>query len=191
MSEADRPIGHAFLRERSRLRGFIRRRVTDAADADDIVHEVFEELIPAAPLLRPVEQVGARLFRVARNRITDRFRRTRNAAAVSADAQRAADDPDLAEAPLEDPLPSPEDGPDAAYARRLLLDELEVTLDELPEEQRSVFVAHELEGQSFGELAEQTGVSVNTLKSRRRYAVLHLRRRLQSIHDEFINPGKT
>lgn len=192
MSEADRPIVQAFLRERGRLRGFIRRRVPDTADADDILQEVFEELIAATRLLRPVEQVGAWLFRVARNRITDLFRRTRSAAAVSVPAavERAADkaNSDLAEDPLEDLLPSLEAGPEAAYARHLLLDELEAALGELPEEQRSVFVAHELEGLSFKELAELTGVGVNTLLSRKRYAVLHLRRRLQSIHDEFVNP---
>ncbi len=194
MSDGDRPIVQAFLRERGRLRGFIRRRVPDPADADDILQEVFEELIAATRLLRPVEQVGAWLFRVTRNRITDLFRRSRSAAAVSADGvdgadvERAADASGLAEDPLEDLLPSLDAGPEAAYARHLLLDELEAALGELPEEQRSVFMAHELEGRSFKELAEQTGVSVNTLLSRKRYAVLHLRRRLQSIHDEFANP---
>ena len=185
MTEQDRSLAEAFKQERARLRSFIRRRVADPADADDILQEVFYELVEAARLLRPVEQVGAWLFRVARNRVTDLFRRNKLRRAPP-NGMAAADEP--ADDSFEDLLPAPDAGPDAAYARRLLLEELDAALDELPEEQRSVFVAHELDGTSFKELAAQTGVSVNTLLSRKRYAVLHLRRRLQAIHDEFVEP---
>jgi len=187
MAEADRSIVEAFLRERGRLRGFIRRRVPDPADAEDILQEVFFELVEAARLLKPVEQVGAWLFRVARNRITDLFRKNKSEAHASPGALPMTASEEAAEFSVEDLLPSAQAGPEAAYARRLLLDELEEALEELPEEQRDVFVAHELDGHSFKELAEQTGISVNTLLSRKRYAVLHLRQRLQEIHDEFFN----
>ena len=187
MAEADRSIVEAFLRERGRLRGFIRRRVPDPADAEDILQEVFFELVEAARLLKPAEQVGAWLFRVARNRITDLFRKNKSEAHASPGALPMTASEEAAEFSVEDLLPSAQAGPEAAYARRLLLDELEEALEELPEEQRDVFVAHELDGRSFKELAEQTGISVNTLLSRKRYAVLHLRQRLQEIHDEFFN----
>ena len=183
MADTDRSIAEAFLRERGRLRGFIRKRVPDPADAEDILQEVFYELVEAARLLRPVEQVGAWLFRVARNRITDLFRKTKNAPM----AAPMGEPEDASEAAFEDLLPAAGAGPEAAYARRLLLEELDAALDELPEEQRSVFVAHEIDGRSFKELAAQTGVGVNTLLSRKRYAVLYLRRRLQAIHDEFVD----
>ena len=182
MTEQDRSLSDAFKQERSRLRSFIRRRVPDAADADDILQDVFHELIESARLVRPIEQVGAWLFRVARNRITDLFRRQKVRAADMPPAQPGDD------MTLDDLLPSLDGGPEAAYARRVLLDELDEALDELPDEQRSVFIAHELDGVSFKTLSEQTGVSVNTLLSRKRYAVLHLRRRLQSIHDDFSEP---
>ena len=185
MAEQDESISDAFVRERGRLRSFIRRRVPDAADADDILQEVFYELVEAARLVKPVEQVGAWLFRVARNRITDLFRRRRSDSATGPDASGATDDE--ADASIEDLLPSPEDGPEASYARRLLLEELDDAIDELPEDQRFVFVAHELEGRSFKELAEETGIGMNTLLSRKRYAVLFLRDRLQAIRDEFLN----
>jgi RNA polymerase sigma factor (sigma-70 family) len=185
MAEQDESISDAFVRERGRLRSFIRRRVPDAADADDILQEVFYELVEAARLVKPVEQVGAWLFRVARNRITDLFRKRRGDA-NSAGGPGESDDE--ADASIEDLLPSPEDGPEALYARRLLLEELDEAIDELPEDQRFVFVAHELEGRSFKELAEETGVGMNTLLSRKRYAVLFLRGRLQVIRDEFLNP---
>ena len=172
--------------QRRRLRGFIRKRVPDPADAEDILQEVFYEWVEAVRLLRPIEQVGAWLFRVARNRITDLFRKKRSERFDWPDAA-TSESLDLADASLEDLLPSADAGPEAAYARRLLLEELDAALDELPEEQRSVFLAHELEGRSFKELAAQTGVGVNTLLSRKRYAVLHLRRRLQAIHDEFFD----
>jgi len=179
--EIGRRIAETTRREGSRLRGFIRRRVTDDADAEDILQEVFFELAEAYRLLRPVEEVGAWLFRVARNRIIDRFRKSR----LEAAPQPATAESESAETSWEDLLPSREAGPEAAYARSILLEELDRALDELPEEQRQVFIAHELEGRSFKELAAESGVSVNTLLSRKHYAVLHLRKRLQDIYEEF------
>src|ERR1039457_7054865 len=174
-------ISEVVKREQSRLRNFIRRRVPDPLDAEDILQEVFYELVEANRLLMAIELVIGWLFRVARNRITDLFRKKKPES--FSDAAVATDDEELLR--LEDLLPSPDAGPDALYARSVLLDELEFALDELPEEQREVFVGHELEGRSFKEMAAESGVSVNTLLSRKRYAVLHLRERLQSIHDEF------
>jgi RNA polymerase sigma factor (sigma-70 family) len=179
--EQDRRISEVVRREQSRLRNFIRRRVPDPRDAEDILQEVFYELVEANRLLMPIEHVTGWLFRVARNRITDLFRKKKPES--FSDAAVVGDDEELHW--LEDLLPSPDAGPDALYARSVLLDELEFALDELPEEQREVFVGHELEGRTFKEMAAETGVSVNTLLSRKRYAVLHLRERLQSIYDEF------
>ena len=179
--EQDQRISEVVKREQSRLRNFIRRRVPDPLDAEDILQEVFYELVEANRLLMPIEHVTGWLFRVARNRITDLFRKKKPES--FSDAAVANDDDELLR--LEDLLPSPDAGPDALYARSVLLDELEFALDELPEEQREVFVGHELEGRSFKEMAAESGVSVNTLLSRKRYAALHLRERLQSIHDEF------
>jgi RNA polymerase sigma factor (sigma-70 family) len=178
-SEQDRRITEAVEREQSRLRRFIRSRVDDASDAEDILQEVFYEFVEAARLLQPIEQVGAWMYRVARNRITDLFRKRQ----LWREEPRGISD-EGEEMRLEDLLPSPDAGPDAAYARALLVEELETALDELPEEQREVFVAHEIEGRSFKELAAETGLSVNTLLSRKHYAVLYLRRRLQEIRDE-------
>ena len=182
--QQDRRIAEALAREHERLRRFIRKRVADAADAEDILQDVFFELVEAERLMKPIEQVGAWLFRVARNRITDLFRKRRPDTSTS---QRVATAEDGEELLFEDLLPSAEAGPEAIYARRLLLEELDAALDELPDGQRDVFVAHEPEGRSFKELAAETGLSVNTLLSRKHYAVLHLRRRLQAIHDEFTN----
>jgi RNA polymerase sigma factor (sigma-70 family) len=179
--EQDQRISEVVKREQSRLHNFIRRRVPDPLDAEDILQEVFYELVEANRLLMPIEHVTGWLFRVARNRIIDLFRKKKPQS--FSDAAVATDDEELLR--LEDLLPSPAAGPDALYARSVLLDELEFALDELPEEQREVFVGHELEGRSFKEMAAETGVSVNTLLSRKRYAVLHLRERLQSIYDEF------
>jgi RNA polymerase sigma factor (sigma-70 family) len=180
-TEQDRRISAAVQKERVRLRSFIRRRVADEADAEDILQDVFYEFVQAYRLMKPIEQAGAWLFRVARNRIIDLYRKRKH------DPLR--EPPGFAEDGesfnLEDLLPSPESGPEAVFARSLLLAELDDALDELPEEQREVFVAHELEGQSFREIAAATGFSVNTLLSRKRYAVLHLRRRLKAIHSEF------
>jgi RNA polymerase sigma factor (sigma-70 family) len=178
--EEDQRISEVVEREQSRLRNFIRRRVPDARDAEDILQDVFYELVEANRLLVPIDHVTGWLFRVARNRITDLFRRKRTESV----REPAVADEDGEVLRLEDLLPSPEAGPEALYARNVLLEELALAVDELPEEQRDVFVGHELEGRSFKELAKGTGVSVNTLLSRKRYAVLHLRERLQRIHDE-------
>jgi RNA polymerase sigma factor (sigma-70 family) len=181
-AEQDQRIAQAIEKDGSRLRSYIRRRVVDQDSTEDILQEVFSELVEAYRLVKPIEQVSAWLFRVAKNRIIDSFR-SRKLASLSEAAYR--DDDDTA-VPLEDLLPSPESSPEAAYARGVLLDELDEALAELPEEQRSVFIAHEWEGYTFKELAAETGVSVNTLLSRKRYAVLHLRQRLRSIYDEFV-----
>ncbi len=185
--EQDQRISDVVKREQSRLRNFIRRRVPDPRDAEDILQEVFYELVEANRLLMPIEHVTGWLFRVARNRITDLFRKKRPESFSDAAVARSEDDDDDELLRLEDLLPSPDAGPEALYARNALLDELELAVGELPQEQREVFVAHELEGRSFKEMAAATGVSVNTLLSRKRYAVRHLRRRLQSIYDELTN----
>ncbi len=179
--EQDQRISHTVERERSRLRNFIRRRVPDPRDAEDILQDVFYELVEANRLLMPIEHVGGWLFRVARNRITDLFRKKKPE--LLRDIELAEDDGQFQS--LEDLLPSPDAGPEAAYARSVLLDELEDALEELPAEQREVFVANEIEGRTFKELAAETGTSMNTLLARKRYAVLHLRERLQNIYDEF------
>jgi len=178
--EQDQRISEVVKREQSRLGNFIRRRVPDPRDAEDILQEVFYELVEANRLLMPIEHVTGWLFRVARNRITDLFRKKKPEA--FSDAAIVDEDGEVLR--LEDILPSPDAGPDAAYARSVILDEIEFALDELPEEQREVFVAQELEGHSFKEIAAETGVSVNTLLSRKRYAVLHLRQRLRDVYDD-------
>jgi RNA polymerase sigma factor (sigma-70 family) len=185
----DHQISEAINREQARLRNFIRKRVADPGDAEDILQEVFYELVEAYRMMKPVEQVTAWLFRVARNRITDLFRKKR--------PELLADEPgavnfgfaneDGEALKLEEMLPSPDAGPEAAYARNVLLEELEAAIEELPADQREVFIAHELKGSTFKELAAQTGVSVNTLLSRKHYAVVQLRERLQAIYDEFTN----
>jgi len=181
MTEQNRQISEVVAEERSRLRNFVRRRVPDPSDVEDIVQEVFYELVEANRLLMPIEHVTGWLFRIARNRITDLFRKKKPQA--FSDAAVVDDDGELLR--IEDLLPSPDAGPEEVYFRNVLLDELESALEELPDQQREVFVAHELEGRGFKELSLETGVSVNTLLSRKRYAVLHLRERLRSIHDEF------
>ncbi|PYQ49890.1 MAG: RNA polymerase subunit sigma-24 [Acidobacteria bacterium] len=172
--EQNRRIAETVERERGRLRNFIRRRVPDPGDAEDILQEVFYELVEASRLMQPLEQVTAWLYRVATNRIIDLFRKKKPVMLTNEEWLT-----------LDDLLPSPEEGPEAAYARTVLLDEIDAALDELPDEQREAFVAHELRGRSFKEIAEETGVSVNTLLSRKHYAVLHLRKRLQQIYKEF------
>jgi RNA polymerase sigma factor (sigma-70 family) len=184
MAEQDERLTETIGREQGRLRNFIRRRVADEADAEDILQEVFYELIEAYRLTKPIEQVGAWLYRVARNRIIDRFRKKKP------EPFSAAGDPDDEggdSLSIEELLPSLEEGPEAAYARGILFEELDAALDELPEEQREVFVAHEIQGISFKEISAETGVGISALLSRKHYAVLHLRRRLQSIYDEFVN----
>ena len=179
--EPNQRISDVVKREQSRLRNFIRRRVPDPRDAEDILQDVFYELVEANRLLMPIEHVTGWLFGVARNRITDLFRKKR----PESFSETAVADEEGEVLEIEDLLPSPDAGPEAAFFRSVLLDELELAVDELPEEQRKVFVAHELEGRSFKEMAAETGVGVNTLLSRKRYAVLHLRERLQSVYDEF------
>ncbi|QGZ65535.1 RNA polymerase sigma factor [Paraburkholderia acidisoli] len=178
----DREIADAVARERPRLRNFIRRRVIDQDEAEDILQDVFEELVGAWRLTDPIEQVGAWLFRVARNRIVDRFRKKKEVPLHEPAESATPDESDEAYR-LDLALPSPDAGPEAAYARAALLDTLRAALDELPANQRDVFVAHELDGRSFKEMAAETGVSVNTLLARKRYAVLHLRERLRSSYD--------
>jgi len=182
--EQDERISEVVRREQSRLRNFIRRRVPDPRDAEDILQDVFYKLVEANRLLMPIDHVTGWLFRVARNRITDFFRKKK----PESFSDTAVGDENDELLQLEDLLPSPDAGPEALYARNVLLDELELAVDELPKEQRAVFVAHELEGRSFKEIAGETGVSVNTLLSRKRYAVLRLRQRLQSIYDELTKP---
>ena len=179
MREQNKRVAETVTRERGRLRNFIRRRVADPAEAEDILQDVFYAFIEAYRLPEPIEQAGAWLFRVARNRIIDRFRKKRSEPLV--DAPSGTDE----EPWLETVLPSPDAGPEAAYARKVLLEELYAALDELPEPQRAVFIAHEVEGRSFQTLAAESGVPLNTLLARKRYAVLHLRARLQSIYDKF------
>ncbi len=179
MAEQDKRITETITRERGRLRNFIRRRVPDTNEAEDILQDVFFEYVEAYRLPEPIEQVGAWLFRVARNRIIDRFRKKREVQLPEPPGD--ADDGYW----LEEVLPSPEAGPEAAYARGVLMQELYAALEELPREQRDVFIAHELEGRSFKEMAAASGIGSNTLLARKRYAVLHLRARLQTIYDEF------
>jgi RNA polymerase sigma factor (sigma-70 family) len=178
--EEDQRISEVVERERARLRNFIRRRVADPGDAEDVLQDVFQALVEANRLLMPIEHVTGWLFRVARNRITDLFRKKRPESFREAAVTDDEDEP----LGLEDLLPSPDAGPEALFARSVLLEELNLAIDELPEEQREVFVAHELEGRSFKQMAVESGVSVNTLLSRKRYAVLRLRERLKRIYDE-------
>ena len=179
--EQDQRISEVVKRERSRLHNFIRRRVPDPRDAEDILQEAFYELVEANRLLMPIEHVTGWLFRVARNRIADLFRKKKPESFT--DVAVADDEEELLR--LEDLLPSTDAGPDALYARSVLLEELEFALSELPAEQREVFVAHELEGRTFKEMAAESGVSINTLLARKHYAVLHLREHLRSIYDDF------
>lgn len=185
LAQQDGAIAAVFRREARRLRGFIRRRVADACDAEDIAQDVFSELIEASRLATPIENVGAWLARVAVNRITDRFRRKSTVAldAAPADGDAAEDDPYARFA-------SDEAGPEARYASRALMQRLAAALEELPAEQREVFIAHELEGKSFKSLAAESGVGLSTLLSRKRYAVLHLRNRLQADHDDYSTTSR-
>ena len=183
MAEKENRIAETISREQGRLGAFIRRRVPDPGEAEDILQDVFFEFVEAYRLPEPIEQIGAWLYRVARNRIIDRFRKKKEEPLPAAADDEDADWLDLA-------LPAADGGPEAAYARSVLLAELEKALDELPKAQRDVFIAHELEGRSFKEMAAAGGVSVNTLLARKRYAVLHLRARLQTLYDEF-NPSRS
>jgi RNA polymerase sigma factor (sigma-70 family) len=180
--EQDRQISDAVEKEGFRLRNFIRRRVDDPSDVEDILQDVFFEFVEAYRLMKPIEQAGAWLFRVARNRIIDRFRKKKPTA--FGDLEPSPDEPESSS--FEDLLPSPDAGPEAVYIRGILLDEIEAALDELPPDQRQIFIANEIEGRSFKELSSKTGESINTLLSRKRYAVLHLRRKLQAVYEEFL-----
>ncbi|HWN74789.1 MAG TPA: sigma-70 family RNA polymerase sigma factor [Candidatus Udaeobacter sp.] len=181
MADQDQRISHVVDQERSRLLNFIRRRVPDPRDAEDILQDVFYELVEANRLLMPIDHITGWLFRVARNRIIDLFRKKKPV--LFSDAVIAGEDDELLH--FEDLLPSPDAGPDAVYARGVLLAAFDLAITELPPEQREVFVAHEIEGLSFREISARTGVGMNTLLSRKRYAVLHLRERLQDIYDDF------
>jgi RNA polymerase sigma factor (sigma-70 family) len=183
-AERDSELSEVVRRERSRLLNFIRRRVPDPGDAEDILQDVFYRLVEANRLLMPIDHVAGWLFRVARNRITDFFRKRKPE--IFSDIPVAGEDDELLQ--LEDLLPSRDLGPEARYAHDMLVDELALAIDELPAEQRDVFIAHALEGRSFKDIAAETGVSVNTLLSRKRYAVLRLRERLQRIYEEFSKP---
>lgn len=181
MTNRDSEITATVVRERTRLVNFIRRRIRDQDDAEDILQDVFHEFVQAYRLPAPIEQASAWLFRAARNRIVDRFRKKKEQ--PLAELSEAEDNAD-SEYRLDLALPSHDAGPEALYARSLLLKALQEALDELPPEQREVFIAHELEGRSFKDLAAQSGVALNTLLARKRYAVLHLRARLQPVYDE-------
>ncbi len=178
--EQDQHISQAVEQQGRRLRNFIRARVEDPAEVEDILQDVFSELVEAYRLAKPIQQIAGWLFQVARNRITDRFRKKKTEAI--SDIKVENEEGEMLS--IEEILPSPDGGPEAAFARSMLLDELEDALAELPDEQRAVFIAHEIEGKSFTELAAETGLNINTLLSRKRYAVLHLRHRLQSIYEE-------
>ena len=182
MAQQDRRISEAVDRDYAGLRAFIRKRVADQGEAEDILQDVFYELVEAYRLMKPIEQVTAWLFRVARNRIIDLFRRKKR----ETERTEVAANDEGAALPLEELLPSADAGPEAAYVRTALAEELDDALEELPEQQRQVFVAHEVMGYSFEEIARQTGENINTLLARKRYAVLHLRKRLQAIYDEFV-----
>ena len=177
----DRQIAAVMLRERGRLLAFIRRRIDDAAEAEDILQEAFYELVAAARLAQPVEQIGAWLLRVVRNRIIDRFRRKRPELLL--DRAGGADE----ERVLDELLPAADGTPETAAMRAVLLDEIEAALEELPREQREVFIAQELDGLTFRELAERSGESINTLLARKRYGVLRLRERLQAVYDDWLS----
>jgi len=178
--EQDRRISEVVDREGSRLRGFIRKRVPDSRDVEDILQDVFSELVEANRLLMPIDHVAGWLFRVARNRIIDLFRKKRpdNFSDVTKPFEEGE------ALGLEELLPSPEAGPDALHERSLLLEKLERAVAALPADQREVFVAHEIEGESFKDMADRTGASINTLLSRKRYAVLRLREQLRGAYDD-------
>lgn len=177
----DSDLAATVSRERSRLGNFIRRRIRDPMEAEDLLQDVLEELVQAYRLPEPIEQAGAWLFRVARNRIIDRFRKNKRRA--PAELSTSADDSDR-EHQLNLALPGLDQGPEALHARSIVLEALQRALDELPQNQRDVFIEHELEGISFKEMATQSGTPVNTLLARKRSAVLHLRTRLQSVYDD-------
>jgi RNA polymerase sigma factor (sigma-70 family) len=179
-SDRESDLTATVVRERSRLGNFIRRRVHDPLEAEDLLQDVLEELVEAYRLPEPLEQVSAWLFRVARNRIIDRFRWNKRRLT---DFRGAAHESER-DYRLNIELPGIDQGPDALYARSMVLETLQRSLDELPPEQRDVFVQHELEGLSFKHMAQKSAVPLNTLLARKRSAVLHLRSRLQAVYDD-------
>lgn len=183
MSRQDRQIAEMIALERDRLRNFVRKWVPDEADVEDVLQDVFSEFVAAQRAVEPLRQAGAWMFRVARNRITDLFRRRARRREEVSVLRESGDGDDS----LEEWLPSPEAGPEAAFARRVLLEELDAALEDLPPEQREAFTAHELEGVGFRELSRRTGVAEATLISRKHYAVLHLRKRLRAIYEEYVD----
>ena len=182
LSQQDRDIAATVRRERGRLLAYIRRWIVDAAEAEDIVQESLYELVLAYRMMQPVEQAGAWLARVARNRVIDRFRR-KGARSGAVEMRSHEEDPASG---LADLLPAADSGPEAAVMRGILLAEVEAALAELPAEQREVFIAQELDGVSFRDLAQRSGVGINTLLSRKRYAVRFLRARLQAAWDDWL-----
>jgi RNA polymerase sigma factor (sigma-70 family) len=177
----NRAIEQAVHSERKRLFDFIRRRVRNEADAEDILQDVFYQLVTSYSLTEPIERLTSWLFTVARNKVIDWYRKRRPESLPADEA-----DPSVP-LNLEEILFDPKENPDVVYARSLVWTELAAALDDLPEEQREVFVMHELEGKSFKEIAEITGEPINTLLSRKRYAVLYLREELRELYDEFQN----
>jgi RNA polymerase sigma factor (sigma-70 family) len=183
-AEQDQQISVAFQQQRSRLRNFIRSRVPDSEDVEDILQDVFFELVEAYRLMKPIRMLGGWLFQVARNRITDRYRRKKIESISEANPVAHDEEEDLTS--ILDLLPSPDAGPEAIYTRSVLVEEILEALEDLPDEQSAVFIAHEIEGRSFAELAAESGTSINTLLSRKRYAVQHLQRRLRSAYEDFL-----
>jgi RNA polymerase sigma factor (sigma-70 family) len=187
-TEQDQRISEIVRREQNRLRHFIRKRVMSDSDAEDVLQDVFCELVGAYRMMKPMEQATAWLYRVAQNRIIDRFRK-KKPVSFSNVATALGENGEWLE--IENLLPSPNAGPEAVYARGVLFEEVDAALDELPREQRNAFVAHELEGRSFKQMALETGVSEIALRLRKHYAVTHLRMRLRAIYDELTMPRET
>jgi RNA polymerase sigma factor (sigma-70 family) len=182
-----RQLSDTIRREQGRLLAFIRKRLPAPEDAEDVMQDVFMELMEAYELANPIERVASWLFAVARNKISDWYRRDRSSGArtISLDEPVGDDDP---EAPvlMEWLAVVDEGGPESEFFRETFMDALTDALAELPSDQREVFVLHELEGKSFKEMADAWKVPVNTLLSRKRYAILHLRKRLRDLYDDFL-----
>lgn len=177
-------IGNELLRQRNKLLSFIQKRVPDRDEAEDILQDVFYQFIESYRLMKPVEQAGAWLYRVARNRITDRFRKKKPERLGALAGGRDENDEPLL---LADLLPTDLDSPETKMMNEMLMEELTDALDQLPKAQKEIFIQHEIEGKSFAEIAEETGESINTLLSRKRYAVIFLREKLKNVYNEFMN----
>src|ERR1035437_8513463 len=178
-------IQETVKKESPRLLDFIRKRIPNADDAEDILQDVFYQLVEMNRLMKPIEEVTAWLFTVARNKITDRFRKKKPESLEKQLSYRKEEEGEMLN--IADLLPSTDDSQDMKMFRSAVMEEFEDALDELPKEQREVFMFHEIDGKSFKEIAEITGDSVNTLLSRKRYAVLFLRERLRKLYDELLN----